>query len=183
MTRFNYLGDSIPSLLDRLRAVRIPQRLHVPLCALVTVLAVVTAWWGIERHTLDRALAQQRAARVRLAESRTALASAKVERYDFEQMLALDRRLREIRLSGSALVQRLADVANRVPASVWLTSLSQDANALDAIGRAESMARLGDTIGAFGSSAFVRNPVLVRAAKEERSGSAPLVAFEVRADE
>ncbi|HVA28117.1 MAG TPA: PilN domain-containing protein, partial [Candidatus Baltobacteraceae bacterium] len=181
--QFNYVGASVPSIVERLRAIQIPDRLRSPLCAFVTVLVVVAAWWGIERQSLNRALAQQHAARVRLAESRAALARANVERNDADEMLELDRRLREIRLSGSRLAVRLADVANRVPARVWLTTLSQNANALDVRGRAESMARLGDAIGAFGSSAFVRNPTLVRADKEERSGAAPLVAFEVRADE
>ena len=47
---FNYLGESVPSLVDRIRAIRVPSALRTPLLALVTTVLVVLGWWVIEQR-------------------------------------------------------------------------------------------------------------------------------------
>ncbi len=183
MMRFNYLGASVPSLVDRARAARLPERLRSPALGLATAVCIVAAWWGIERHALTVALDEERAARVRLEISRSAVAAARLERRGVDRLLALDRRLRAIRLTGSSVGVRLADIANHVPARAWLTTLSQEPDAIDITGRTEGIERLGLTIASLMGTRAVTNPRLVRATREDRPGASSLIAFEVRVDE
>ena len=47
--RFNYLRDSAPEAFEYLRPSRIPEQVHTPLAALLTVAIVIVAWWTIEQ--------------------------------------------------------------------------------------------------------------------------------------
>jgi len=182
MTGFNYLGE--PALVDRLHAIRVPAALRAPLLALVSVAFIVLAWWGIELRNLSAAVNEERVASTRLEASRIDLARTKVLRIDLQAMLALDRQLRAIRLSGSQLGVRLADIANRIPQRAWLTSIAPVQGGMDINGRAEGMAALGDTIAALVSSTTVTNPTLIRASSDDRADiQLPTIAFELRVDD
>jgi Tfp pilus assembly protein PilN len=181
--RFNYLGESVPSLVDRLLAIRIPERLRSPFLGVATAVFVVAAWWALEQHALAVATAEERAAQVRLDQSRSAVAVARIQRTGIDRMLSLDRRLRDVRLSGSSVGVHLADIANHVPAHAWLTSLSQERGAIEIVGQVAGMERLSATLAALTTMKSLTDPLLVRATKEDRPGAAPLVGFEVRVDE
>jgi hypothetical protein len=179
--QFNYLGESVPSLIDRVRAIRVPRALQSPLLGLVTATLVVSAWWVVERHWSSRALAEFHRAQDRLVVARALRSAAKLRQSDVEHLVVLDRELREVRASGSLLGVRIAAVANRIPDRVWLTSLAPVPGGIEINGRAVGMVRLGETIAALGTGQS--GATLVRATKEERTDGRGLIAFELHVDE
>jgi len=181
MNRFNYLGDSIPTLVERARSVRVPERLRTPFSMLGTSALLVVAWWGLAQYWLSSASLEEQHAQVRLTRSRAALAQARIERVGTEKLETLDRALRSIRLSGSMLGVRLADLANHVPDNSWLTSLSDRDGMVTIDGRSEGIVPLGKTLTQMLAMASVSDPSLVRAARESRAGIPELISFEVRA--
>lgn len=183
MTRFNYLGESIPTLLDRARSIRIPERTRTPLSILGTSVLVVLGWCCLAHYWLATAMVEERQAQLRLTQSRAALAQAQVERASTDRLVALDRELRAIRLSGTKLGLRLADLANHVPEHSWLTSLSEQDGIVTIDGRSEGMLALSGTLARILAASSVSDPTLFRAARESRPGLPELISFEVRAVE
>ena len=120
-------------------------------------------------------------ASLRLEQSRAAFAATKVVRTDVDRLLALDTRLRQIRLSGSVLSHRLADVGNHVPARAWLTSIARTNDGLELHGRAEGLNVLSQTVADLMSSKAAASPTLVRAVREERQNA--VITFTIRAHE
>ena len=179
--RFNYLCDAPPELVERLRGVRVSAQLRTPLSATATALFVVCAWWFLERHWISEAAREEAIAAVRLEQSRAAFASTKLVRADVDQLLALDARLRRIRLSGSVLSHRLADVGNHVPTRAWLTSIARTSDGLELHGRAEGLNVLSETVADLMSSKAAASPTLVRAVREDRETG--VINFTIRAGE
>ena len=180
MMRFNYLRDTRSNLLERLRPSRIPEPLRSPLAALATTLIVVMVWWMIEGMLLAQATAEVKVESFRLDASRAALAQAQIRRTRLEAMFALDGRLRVIRRSGAELSQRLADIANHVPARAWLTSLTSVEGGTEIDGRAEGLDGLGETVADLMSSIAASSPKLMRASREDRNRDDAIIAFEMR---
>lgn len=179
--RFNYLRDTSPELVEQVRALRVPAALQVPLSALFTAVVVVTAWWFLEGHWISEAAREEAIASIRLEQSRQAFAATKLVRSDVDELLALDARLRRIRLSGSVLSYRLADIGNHVPHEAWLTSIARTGESLELRGRAKGLHVLSATVADLMSSNAASSPTLVRAAREERAAS--LIDFTIRAEE
>ncbi len=175
MKGFDFLHDAPPAAIDRLRSVRICEELRTPLWALVTAIVVVSAWYGLERYWLDSARREEAAATVRLAESRADLAATKLVRTNVDQLLAFDRHLRTIRLSGSELAAKLSDIGNHVSARAWLTSISTVQDGMEISGRADGLVALSQTIADLMSSRTATSPTLVRASKDDRAKN--LIAF------
>lgn len=180
MKRFNFLVDAPPEFIDRARSIRVPSELRTPLSALLTAVFVVAAWWGLENYWLRNAKHEETLAEVRLTESQADLAATKLVRTNVEEMLALDRRLRDIRLSGSNLASRLSDIGNHVPEHAWLTSISNLPNGLEIAGKADGLSALSVTVTDLMASRTAGAPTLVRAAKDDRGKN--LIAFTVQVE-
>lgn len=179
--RFNYLRDASPDIVEQVRAVRVPQQLQFPLTALFTAVIVVTAWWFLESHWVSEAAREEAIASARLEQSRQEFTATKLVRSDVDELLALDARLRGIRLSGSELSGRLADIANHVPHEAWLTSIARTDDGLELHGRAKGLHVLSATVADLMSSSAASSPTLVRAVREERA--TPLINFTLRSEE
>ncbi len=180
--RFNYIQDAPPEPIEHLRALRIPLELRTPLGALVTAILVVCAWWTLERHWIAAATREEAVASQRLKQSRAMFAATKLVRSNVDQLLSLDGRLRRIRLSGSGLSHRLADIGNHLPSAAWLTSIVRTPDGLELHGRAEGLNVLSATVADLMTSTAAASPTLVRAVKEDRARDA-LVTFTIRAQE
>ena len=167
--RFNFLNDAPPDILDRLRNTRVPVEMRTPLSALATAVFVVLSWWGLERYWLSDAQREERVASSRLLESRADLAATKVARAGIDQLLSIDRRLRDVRISGSVLGAALSDIANHVPRHAWLTSLSDTHDGVEIMGRADGIGSLSQTIADLMSSRTAASPNLVRATRDEQA--------------
>lgn len=182
--RFDYLRNRAPDALDWFRSREIARPLQAPLAAVATALLVVLAAFGIETYRADQARSVERLAQMRVEQSRADLAKTTLERTDIDALLALDRRLRGIRLSGSLLAQRLADIANHVPGRAWLSGISPTSNGISISGHAEDLGALSETIADLMSSKTVRSPSLVRAGKDDLSQGKPdLLSFEMRVED
>jgi Tfp pilus assembly protein PilN len=182
LMRFDYAHESIPDVLDRLRATRLPEECRTPAWALVTALLVVLAALPLEHYRVASAQHDAAQARMRLDRARERLARLKLARVRVDEMLALDQRIRTIRLSGSVLCLRLADVANHVPSKAWLTSLTQATDGTSIAGRAEGLDVLSETLADLMSSTTAAAPSLVRAGRDANiPGVASLLSFELHA--
>jgi Tfp pilus assembly protein PilN len=179
--RFNYLKDAPPAPVEHLRGLRIPREFRTPVAAIATAAIVVCAWSFLEHHWITEAAREEALATVRLEESREAFAATKLVRSDVDQLLALDGRLRRIRLSGSVLSHRLADIGNHVPAQAWLTSIARSSDGVELHGQAEGLNVLSDTIADLMSSKAAGAPTLVRAVRDDRSSS--VLSFTIHAEE
>ncbi len=179
--RFNYLYDAPPDLIEHMRAIRLPRELRTPLSALITAIAVVVAWWFLERHWVSQAAREEAVAALRLQQSRQAFDATKLVRADIQQLLMLDTRLREIRLSGSALADRLADLGNHVPHQAWLTSVARTEDGVELLGRAEGLHVLSATVADLMSSTAASSPTLIRAVRDERTTA--IISFTIHAEE
>lgn len=173
--RFDFLHDGPPLAIERFRAFVIPEYLRLPLGALITAILVVAAWHGLERGWITRARHEDRIAQERLQDMRAAFAATNLERRNIEQLLVLDRRLREIRLSGTRVSRQFAALANALPSKTWLTSIAPDGNGVLVEGRSEGLQVLATTIQALAPL----SPALVRAVRDGRDGG-KLMSFSVR---
>jgi Tfp pilus assembly protein PilN len=181
MMRFNYLSDAPPEVIERVRALRIAAELRTPLYAFVTACFVVLAWCALERQWISGSIHEEAVAAMRLERSRAAFAATKLVRANVEDLLALDARVRKIRLSGSRLAGRLADIGNRIPAQAWLTSIDRSNDGFELEGRAEGLNVLSRTVASLMSATAASSPTLVRAVKEDSANG--LIRFTMRVAE
>jgi Tfp pilus assembly protein PilN len=179
--RFDFLKDGRPDIVDRVCSVRLPDDTRTPLSALLTSVLVVCAWWGLEQSWYASALREEASAQRRLSESQADVAAAKLERTNVDEMLGLDRRLREIRMSGSTLAVRLSDIANHVPPHAWLTSITNLPAGTEISGEADGFKALGETVTDLMRSGAAASPTLIRASKDDRAKN--LLAFTVQIEE
>lgn len=180
VTGFNYLRDGAPEAFEYLRPSRIPEALRTPLAALLTAFVVVGLWWAVEQLLLSQAQRELATQSWRLAASKAELTELKLRKLHLEDLTALDARLRRIRLSGATVAKSLAEVANHIPRTAWLTSIAQVSGGLEIDGRAQGLDALSATVADLTSNANGAAPDLVRATKEERDRSQAIIAFTVR---
>lgn len=181
--QFDYLRESMPESLDRIRMWRAPAHLHAPLRALVTVAIVIAGAAGIEAGRASSAHAAETNALLRAQAARTQLAAANLLRVRVDAMLQLDGRLRGIRLSGARASQRLADIADHVPQHAWLTSLSAQKGTVDLNGKVANFTTLSQALADLMNSGEVQAPTLIRAAADDRMPGQSALSFEVRAQD
>lgn len=180
MTRFDYLRDAPPESIERVRAIRISASLRWPLAVLTAVVVTHACASGIFTLALSEARSTERAAAVRLEASTVALARVRLTKVRVDDLIALDRRLREIRSSGSRVSARLADIANHVPAHAWLTTLARTPNGFEMVGKSSGLPALGATMSSLMTSSAIVSPTLIRASGDERRGA---LSFAIRAAE
>jgi len=180
MMRFNYLRDGAPEALEHLRPARIPEQLRTPLAALVTVVIIVGVWWVVEQLLVAQAGDELHAQSLRLKASQVALRELNLRRTHVQQLLSIDRRLREIRRSGAVVSGRLADIANHVPTRAWLTSIAAVEGGLQIDGSAEGLDGLSETVADLMASSTGASPDVIRANKDDYDRSGSIVSFEMR---
>lgn len=183
MMQFDYLHESQPEHIERLRTWKAPVELHAPLCALLTIVFVIVCAGGIETLRLRAAHEAEAHALLRAQTARSQLAAANLLRVRVDAMLQLDRRLREIRLSGADASRQLADIADHVPPHAWLTSLSQQKGIVDLNGKVANFTTLSQALADLMKSGEVHAPTLVRAATDDRAPDRSALSFEVRAQD
>lgn len=142
MTGFDFLHDSAPEFIDAIRGARVPRRLRAVASAFVTLAVTVLIAVVLEAWRLHVAAIALERAETRFEASRAAIADLDMQTQQLEALLAQDRILRRIRLSGPALGERLATLGNLFPRHVWVTSMSADEGGYDLKGQARDLATL-----------------------------------------
>jgi Tfp pilus assembly protein PilN len=177
MIRFDFLHDAPPAAWAELLRARIPDRLRTALAATCTIAVVLIAWWAVEKVAIRQAQHEFTRLKAMADASRADLARAHVRRSHVEALLALDARVRRIRLSGAELSGRLSDIANHLPERAWTTSIRDDAGELEIDGATLEFDDLGPALADLLTSRVAAAASLVRAG---RDGAQSALAFSLR---
>jgi Tfp pilus assembly protein PilN len=180
VTRFDYLHDAPPDIVDRIRTYRLPRRLRSAAITLGVLACVLLTMTAVERARIGAAIALERQASGHVEAQRAALARAQLQWRDVDRLIAADRQLRRIRLSGSVISARLAAIANELPRRVWLSSIAPAASGWSIQGDALDVPALDTALANLIATPSLGNPRLVRMTSQARLAAAPVVSFEVR---
>ncbi|GAC1388869.1 MAG: hypothetical protein NVSMB31_03800 [Vulcanimicrobiaceae bacterium] len=179
MIRFDYMRSAKPVLVRRVVEMRLPRHLTAPIFALCAALSIISAAWAIEAYRLRGALAIENQYRDRFDQSRFALSRTKVLYARLEHVVVLAKEVRSIQQSGDTEAARFADIGNRLPAHVWLTSIANDATGVALAGKAANLAALSSTISGLARATPHYSPVLVSASDEDRGSKGESIHYEL----
>jgi hypothetical protein len=161
------------------RTARLPRRFHNVAAALVSVALLVTGAAAIERGRVAEARRIRTAAQMRFERSRADLERFRLQWREIDGLIAQERRLREIRLSGSRVAQRLAAIGDLFPAGVSVDSLSTTGADYAVKGKAPTIVAVSGVLGRIVANAALPHPGVVRIAKD--SGVLAGFSFEFHA--
>ncbi|HET9097475.1 MAG TPA: PilN domain-containing protein [Candidatus Baltobacteraceae bacterium] len=180
--RFDYLHSARPLLVQRILDVRVPDRFHSALFALIGSAAVIAGAWGIDAFRLREALRVEAVYQQRHDESARALRRTNVYYDRVKALIDLDRHVRQIAASGDADARTLAEIANRLPAHAWLTGISHDATGFALDGRAKDLGVLSSVIQGLMHAEHLRSPTLISAALDKERGRDTAMNYQIHID-
>lgn len=180
--RFDYLHSARPLLLQRILELRVPERYHNALFALVGSIVIVAAAWGIDVYRLREALGVEAVYQRHYDEAEHALKETNVYYGRVKALVDLDRRVRSIAESGDEDARMLAEIANTLPAHAWLTGISHDATGISLDGRAKDLAVLSGVMEGLMHAKHLRHPTLVSAALDGERGEVPEMKYQIHID-
>jgi Tfp pilus assembly protein PilN len=141
--RFDYLRDAPPDAIDRLRVISNTPQAR-PMLSFLAMSVIVTACaWGLQAAHLHEADAQLERARQLLDENTAAIVRVKAKILALRRLTEIDRRLREIRISGAVTAVRVTHIADQLPGRMWLTELASTTEGDDMQGRVVGLDQLG----------------------------------------
>ena len=161
--RFNYLNDAAPYPIEQFRDLKIHEGIVTPLWAASVTVAILTVGALSLSFQLSQARSLELVTHSRFLASRVALEDAKIQQKRVVAFVALDRELQRIRLSGSKISMRLADIANHVPAHTTLTSITHSSTGIAVEGRSSGLDGLSETIALLMRGRTVSSPILLHA--------------------
>jgi hypothetical protein len=182
MMHFDFLHDSRPEYIDRLLSARLPQRLYVVTAVFATVLGTIAAAGAIESLRVRSALLGERRIERRFEASREALSAAQLEWRQLDALVSRDRRLRDIRLSGTEVAARIARVGNAFPPRAWVTSMSAAPSNYALKARAVDLPAVQQVLTNLVSDRVIAQPRGDFRLSREDAGRAGSIAFEIGAD-
>jgi hypothetical protein len=162
---------------------RVPARLHNAFYAVAGAVIVVAGAWGIEAYRLREALKVQTVYQQRSDEIREQLRATNLYYDRVRAVASLDRRVRRIAASGDEDARTLAEIANRLPADAWLTSISRDESGLSLQGHAKNLEILGNVIRGLMQAQRLRHPRLMNALADKEQGREVGIKYEIHVDE
>jgi Tfp pilus assembly protein PilN len=180
--RFNFLRDPAPAFALDVRSWRLPRRLYVQAVIGVTLIGAIAALGGIDALRLRSAAQIERRAQLRFDATRDELAAARLRWQQLDDLMARDRRLRALHLSGAGIAVRIARVGNAFPPGTWATTLSADSNGFAFKGRAEDVRAASTALAkVLDDRRLQRHDAQFRLSRDGDEEGAPL-AFEIRAE-
>jgi len=163
MIAFDFSPPKQPALIQRLFDVQIPSSIKAPIASTLVALSIVFAAYWIETYRLNAALHVEALSQQRLQRSEALVEQTKIRFTYLQQRVRLDRRIHGIQASGYRDSRRVAEIANRLPPQVWLSSITQESDQITLEGEARNLRDLSATIKALFAAKYVRNPTLVSA--------------------
>lgn len=176
MIRFDYLHDPPSPLWSAIRAARLPRRFHNVVAAFAAVAVLVGGAGAIERGRLEDAQRVRAEAQARFERSRAELERFRLQWHQIDDLIAEDRRLREIRLSGSRVAGRLAAVGDVFSNGVSIDSLRTTGDEYAVKGKAPNIDAISGVLSSIVANAALPHPGIVRIAKD--SGALAGFTFE-----
>lgn len=180
--RFDYVHSARPVFLQTLLEVRVPERLHNALLALIGAVVVIGGAWGIDAYRLREALRVESVYQQRYDDSARRLQQTHVYYDRVKALVDLDRRVRSIAASGDADARVLAEIANRLPAHAWLTGISHDGTGMALDGRAKDLGVLSGVMHGLMQARHLHSPTLVSAVLDKVHGHDAAMKYEIHID-
>jgi Tfp pilus assembly protein PilN len=144
--KFDYLHDPVLPQLEYLQGLRIPPRLYAPLITLcITCIAALSTVF-IEQRRVDDAANVEARSQAQYNQLRARLARFQLTSAQTTDLIALDRRLQDIRESGYRQARLLADIAIQLPERSWLTSVAPHLLGTEIVGRTFDLETVGNVI-------------------------------------
>lgn len=180
MTRFDFLHDPRPAMLEQVLLLRLPREIYLQaiLAALLSVAIVATG--GVEALRIHAAQSSELRVRRHFEATRDALTAVRLQWQQLDELATRDRRLREIRLSGSDVAVRIARVGNVFPRRAWATSLTASASGYALKARGDDLRAASAVLGGLLDDARLVRNASFRMTREGWFGVGAL-AFEIRA--
>lgn len=166
MIRFDYLHDPPSKLWGTIRTARLPRRFHSVAMALAAVVLFVGGAAGIERGRVREAQGVRAEAQHRFERSRAELERFRLQWRQIDDLIAEDHRLREIRLSGSRVAERLAAIGNEFPDGVTVDSVGAAGDGYAVKGKAPTIDAVSGVLSRIVGSIALPHPGIVRIAKD-----------------
>jgi len=164
--RFDYLHDPPSRLWGTIRTMRLPRRFYNVTVAFAATAVLVSGAAAIERGRVLEAQRVRAEAQDRFESSREDLARFRVQWRQIDGLIAEDRRLREIRLSGSLTAARLAAIGDLFPSAVTIDSLRTAGQEYAVKGKAPTIDAVSGVLNRIVSRAALPHPGIVRIAKD-----------------
>ncbi len=180
MIRFDFLHDPRPALVERLASLRLPREIYLQ-AILAAVLAVgIAVARGVEAIRLHAAESSQLRVRHHFEATREALDAVRLRWQQLDELASRDRRLREIRLSGSDVAVRIARVGNAFPRRAWATTLTASPLGYAVKARGDDLRAASAVLGSLLGDRRLAGDASFQMAREEglREGA---LAFEIHA--
>jgi Tfp pilus assembly protein PilN len=161
MTRFNFLKTPEQSPLARLRDLEITPRTHRALVGLAIACSLVVLADAVEQARLMHAHTIANADADRFSTEQEAMAGLRTAQETVQKLSALARSVHEVQNSGTLRAAEFAEIGDRLPEHLWLTSIHQDQDGLIIDGGAQNYAVVGEAIGRLQHARMVGDPILV----------------------
>jgi Tfp pilus assembly protein PilN len=161
MIRFNFLKAPEPPLFARLRDLEITAHTRHALVGLAIACSLVLFTDAIEHARLLHAHAVADANADRLATDQQAMAGLRTSEETVQRLSALSQSVHDVQNSGTLRAAEFAEIGDRLPEHLWLTSIHQDPDGLIIEGGAQNYAVVGEAIGRLQHAKMVGNPILV----------------------
>jgi hypothetical protein len=177
--RFDYLQDPPSHFRRAIRAARIPRRFHNAAAAVVGIVFLCSAAAAIEHNRVRAAENARGEAQARFERSRVALQHFRLQWREIDELVAQDRRLQEIRLSGTLVSGRVADLGNLFFAGVSVDSIRAAGAGFIIRGKAPTIEATGRLLNLILADSSLPRPNVVRVAKD--SGIVSGFSFDISA--
>jgi len=177
--RFDYLHDPEIGTIAKLRRIASAPEMRVPSLVLLLVVVVELSIGGMLVYRCSLGRAQQLAAERMERVTASRLQRLKIDTSQVERLLALDARIHRIRGSGAVEAARVLDIANHLPASVWLRSIADSDKGEVLVGRAEGLTSIGDAVRDMMSASTVASPQLAEARSLDVKAMPNLMSFQM----
>ena len=142
MTSFNFLRDPLHPALEKTLQLRLPPSWYSTVVAAALVALTIIASLAVEIYRLQNAEASLHRAEVRFESSRESLSRERLQWNRVDRLVAEDRRLRALRLSGPIAASRIAAAGDALPDDAWVRTMSVDSGGMDVKGEADGLAAL-----------------------------------------
>lgn len=166
MIRFDYLHDPPSRLWGAIRVARLPRRFHNVAAALATVAVLISGAAAIERGRVQEARRVRAEAQNRFERSRADLERFRLQWREIDGLIAEDRRLREIRLSGNRVAGRLAAIGDLFSKGVSVDSLRATGEDYAVKGKAPTIDAVSEVLSRLVGSGVLPHPGIIRIAKD-----------------
>jgi hypothetical protein len=180
VTRFDFLHDGLPDVVESALSLRLPRRLRSVAAAFATLVLTLIAAGAFEAIRANDASAVERAEQARFDAAKNRLAAADLELREVARLVETDRRLHELRTSGERAVARLARIGNEVPRGAWLSSIEPSAQGLSVEGEALDVGALDRALSNLVAETDLGGTRLLRMERVVRVAGTPLVSFRLQ---